>query len=348
MYEKTSQKSVLIIGAGGIGTTVVDLLVPALERIQLGARITLMDGDTVEASNLGHQNYSPADIGEKKVSCLSRKNIPQPIRKRSSSENPKEPFNTISNLLESLREQEKKLREQKKKSREQKIKSVGFQLRAFFMNLLKSLEKSTEVSNFTYSEIKSLVLILQDLDKMIERCCNESEPHLEATPAEIMPHSANNHKSQRKVTKLVKKVNGSGKEGKKKTNRSSLAWTSDTRFQIEREYKKIFLKIYSRFSLSEKQRCLMSSMKNIVNEILSMNWKSEQKMTMYHSTENLRDFEQLNGYDFVIICVDRPEPRRLVHSLDVPWIDLRCSGDGWMVFTSDSNPNLVAQIDPHK
>jgi len=30
----------------------------------------------------------------------------------------------------------------------------------------------------------------------------------------------------------------------------------------------------------------------------------------------------------------------------VPWIDLRCSGDGWMVFTSDSDPNLVAQMTP--
>ena len=48
MDEELLQKSVLIIGAGGIGTTVVDLLVPALARIELGAKITLMDGDVVE------------------------------------------------------------------------------------------------------------------------------------------------------------------------------------------------------------------------------------------------------------------------------------------------------------
>ena len=52
MEEDMPQKSLLIIGAGGIGTTVVDLLVPALARIALGAKMTLMDGDTVEASNL--------------------------------------------------------------------------------------------------------------------------------------------------------------------------------------------------------------------------------------------------------------------------------------------------------
>ena len=148
MEEDLPQKSLLIIGAGGIGTTVVDLLVPALERIQLGAQITLMDGDTVEASNLGHQNYSATDIGAFKVDALAEK------------------------------------------------------------------------------------------------------------------------------------------------------------------------------------------------------WSTAESLQIHSVTDNLREHKQLDGYDLVIVCVDRPEPRRLVHALDVPWIDLRCSGDGWMVFTSDSDSNLVAQMTP--
>ena len=63
-------------------------------------------------------------------------------------------------------------------------------------------------------------------------------------------------------------------------------------------------------------------------------------------TENLRTAEQLLGYDLVVVCVDRPEPRRLVHALDVPWIDLRCSGDGWMILSSDSDRELVEQMTP--
>jgi hypothetical protein len=62
--------------------------------------------------------------------------------------------------------------------------------------------------------------------------------------------------------------------------------------------------------------------------------------------QNLRTAEQLQGYDFVAVCVDRPEPRRLVHALDVPWIDLRCSGDGWMILSSDSDRALVEQMTP--
>ena len=78
MDEKSSPKSLLIVGAGGIGTTVVDLLVPALDRIQLSAQITLMDGDTVEASNLGHQNYTATVLGHSKW-MLSQANGPTPM-----------------------------------------------------------------------------------------------------------------------------------------------------------------------------------------------------------------------------------------------------------------------------
>ena len=149
MEEDTLTKNVLIIGAGGIGTTFVDLLIPALERTALKAKITLMDGDVVEKSNLGHQRFTEEQIGMHKVSALSSR----------------------------------------------------------------------------YAQRGQYV--------------------------EIIPMS-----------------------------------------------------------------------------------------------ENLRSAEQLLGYDFVAVCVDRPEPRRLVHALKVPWIDLRCSGDGWMILSSDSDASLVEQMTP--
>ena len=46
-----------IIGAGGIGSQTVDLLIPALRRIKLECEIIIMDGDIVEDTNLGHQKY---------------------------------------------------------------------------------------------------------------------------------------------------------------------------------------------------------------------------------------------------------------------------------------------------
>ena len=47
-----------------------------------------------------------------------------------------------------------------------------------------------------------------------------------------------------------------------------------------------------------------------------------------------------------MVCVDRPEPRRLVHGLDTRWLDVRCSGDGWMALSSDSHPALLARMTP--
>lgn len=64
------------------------------------------------------------------------------------------------------------------------------------------------------------------------------------------------------------------------------------------------------------------------------------------NNQNLRQPEQLEGYDLVMVCVDRPEPRRLVHALKVPWLDVRCSGDGWVVLPSTASASLVARMTP--
>ncbi len=64
------------------------------------------------------------------------------------------------------------------------------------------------------------------------------------------------------------------------------------------------------------------------------------------NTENLRTEEQLEGYDYILVGVDRPHPRRLVHASSVPWIDLRSTGDGHVYFTNESDPELVKIMTP--
>ncbi len=149
MNEEPYSRNLLLVGAGGIGTQLIELLVPALRRINLQGTITLMDADVVEATNLGHQRYTEEDIGEAKVGAIA---------KRMDDEN-------------------------------------------------------------SPLRIKAIV-------------------------------------------------------------------------------------------------------------------------------ENLRTAEQLEGYDFVVVCVDRPEPRRLVHQLSAPWLVLRCSGDGHVALSSQSLPALVERMTP--
>lgn len=66
--EKLKLANVLIIGAGGIGCTSAELLA----RAGVG-KITLLDGDTIEISNLQRQiAFSPKDLGRFKAEVLAK------------------------------------------------------------------------------------------------------------------------------------------------------------------------------------------------------------------------------------------------------------------------------------
>ncbi|HEX4134608.1 MAG TPA: ThiF family adenylyltransferase [Bryobacteraceae bacterium] len=64
--EKFSRSHVLCIGAGGI----ISQIAPTLCRKGLG-KITLLDDDVVEASNLNRQRFYPKDIGRYKALALA-------------------------------------------------------------------------------------------------------------------------------------------------------------------------------------------------------------------------------------------------------------------------------------
>ena len=83
-----------------------------------------------------------------------------------------------------------------------------------------------------------------------------------------------------------------------------------------------------------------------VNAIASRMPTEGNAIEIIAQAENLRQANQLEGYDLVAVCVDRPEPRRLVHALDVPWLDLRCGGDGYVMLSSESPEALVNHMTP--
>lgn len=68
MLKKLKQANVCLIGLGGLGSVVAQLLVSS------GViKLTLIDGDIVEASNLSRQIfYTPKDIGQKKTLALKK------------------------------------------------------------------------------------------------------------------------------------------------------------------------------------------------------------------------------------------------------------------------------------
>jgi len=67
------QRKIMIIGAGGIGSYLVQFLKQInTHRKNRGLyNITVFDGDNVDIKNLGYQAYDESDVGEKKVECIS-------------------------------------------------------------------------------------------------------------------------------------------------------------------------------------------------------------------------------------------------------------------------------------
>jgi molybdopterin/thiamine biosynthesis adenylyltransferase len=71
---------------------------------------------------------------------------------------------------------------------------------------------------------------------------------------------------------------------------------------------------------------------------------TDHNVTSY--AEDLRETSQLEGFDLIVVAVDRPLPRRLVHSTNVPWIDLRSTGRGMLVLTHLDAPERIASQTP--
>jgi sulfur carrier protein ThiS adenylyltransferase len=65
--DKLRRATVLIIGAGGLGSNVAFILVRSGIR-----QLVLVDYDTVEPSNLNRQTYFPGDIGKQKAAALAK------------------------------------------------------------------------------------------------------------------------------------------------------------------------------------------------------------------------------------------------------------------------------------
>ena len=72
--------------------------------------------------------------------------------------------------------------------------------------------------------------------------------------------------------------------------------------------------------------------------------KTGHNITSY--AEDLREASQLEGFDLIVVAVDRPLPRRLVHSTNVPWIDLRSTGRGMLVLTHLDAPERISSQTP--
>ena len=83
-------------------------------------------------------------------------------------------------------------------------------------------------------------------------------------------------------------------------------------------------------------------------EVLQQRYQRYEHVKTIAHNNNLTTQSQLEGYDIIVVAVDRQEPRNLVHSSDARWVDLRCQGDGWMLIDSDTNTSILNKIPNNK
>ena len=71
--DKSDKIKLLVVGLGGIGSQLTELIVPALDISGLNVELNLMDNDVVDESNLAHQRFSREDKNSHKVEALQQR-----------------------------------------------------------------------------------------------------------------------------------------------------------------------------------------------------------------------------------------------------------------------------------
>ena len=98
--------------------------------------------------------------------------------------------------------------------------------------------------------------------------------------------------------------------------------------------------VHQRFSNDDEQRSKV--------EVLQQRYQRYGNLKTIAHNNNLTTQSQLEGYDIIVVAVDRQEPRNLVHKSDAHWVDLRCQGDGWLLIDSDTNRSILNKIPNNK
>ena len=71
--DKSDSIKLLVVGLGGIGSQLTELIVPALDISGLNVELNIMDNDVVDESNLAHQRFSREDKNSPKVETLQQR-----------------------------------------------------------------------------------------------------------------------------------------------------------------------------------------------------------------------------------------------------------------------------------
>ena len=84
----------------------------------------------------------------------------------------------------------------------------------------------------------------------------------------------------------------------------------------------------------------------LANQLQDTGVNESQGVVLNPIVEDLSSDTDLTTYDIVVIAVDREEPRRLVHENAKAWLDLRCRGDGFLMWSHLDDIRVLNMFPP--
>ena len=70
----------------------------------------------------------------------------------------------------------------------------------------------------------------------------------------------------------------------------------------------------------------------------------DEWVTLTGISRDLRSLDMLDGFDLIVVCVDSPRARLLVHENGGKWLDLRCRGDCFVAVDYRMDDVLISKM----
>ena len=98
------------------------------------------------------------------------------------------------------------------------------------------------------------------------------------------------------------------------------------------------LLIGQRFSHSDIGKKKVHAVKDSISEF-------EGSLLKVHPiVKDVRRISDIPDSDIAVVCVDNMSAREVVHGLDIPWLDLRCSGDGYIAIDHRVEGSVISSL----
>lgn len=82
----------------------------------------------------------------------------------------------------------------------------------------------------------------------------------------------------------------------------------------------------------------------IVHNLQKIGITDDRGVRLIPVEDNLSSDTDLSGYDIVVVAVDRETPRRIVRENAENWLDLRATGDGFLMLTHEAPQSRINSI----